>query len=109
MRMMIVLPLAALIMCGGCKKPPSGERSVPIVPSREITQVMDAHVDELMAIPGVVGVAVGALDDGTPCILVLVAKINAGIHKSVPQEIEGHPVKIEVTGEIRPMPGDSAR
>lgn len=107
--MLIVLPLAALIMCGGCKKPPSGERSAPIVPSREITQVMDAHVDELMATSGVVGVAIGALDDGTPCILVLVVNDSAGIRKSVPREIEGHPVKIEVTGEIRPMPGDSAR
>lgn len=109
MRMMIVLPLAALIVCGGCKKPPSGERSVPVVPSSEITQVMDAHVDELMAISGVVGVAVGALDDGTPCILVLVEKSSAGIRKSVPREIEGYPVKIVVSGEIRPMPGGSAR
>jgi hypothetical protein len=109
MRSMILLALAALIVCGSCSKPPSSERSAPIVPPREITQVMDAHVKELMAIPGVIGVAVGALDDGTPCILVLVSKIDAGIHKSVPQEIEGHPVKIEVTGEIRPMSGDSAR
>jgi hypothetical protein len=109
MRMISFLLFAALIVCGGCKKPPSGERSAPIVPTREITQVMDAHVDELMAIPGVVGVAVGALDDGTPCILVLVVNESAGIRKGVPREIEGHPVKIEVTGEIRPMPDDSAR
>jgi hypothetical protein len=107
--MMIVLPLAALIMCGGCRKPPSGERSVPIVPSREITQVMDAHVDELMAIPGVVGVAIGALKDGQPCILVLVVRKTAENRRLIPAEIEGYPVKIEVSGEIRPMPGDSAR
>lgn len=79
------------------------------MPSREITQVMDAHVDELMAISGVVGVAIGALDDGTPCILVLVVKSSAGIRKSVPREIEGYPVKIVESGVIRPMPGDSAR
>ena len=75
--------------------------------TEDAIRTMDAHVKELMAIPGVVGVAVGALDDGTPCILVLVSKIDAGIRKNVPPKIEGYPVKIEVTGEIRPMSGDS--
>jgi hypothetical protein len=109
MRMMIVLPLAALIMCGSCSKPPSSERSAPNVPARDITQVMDAHAKELMAISGVTGVAVGALENGTPCILVLVLKDSEEIRTSVPGKIEGYPVKIEVSGEIRPMPGDSAR
>jgi len=75
----------------------------------DVIRVMDAHVNELMAIPGVVGVAVGALDDGKPCIKVLVAKRTSEHRKRIPKEIEGYPVVIEVTGEIRAMPGDSAR
>jgi hypothetical protein len=72
-------------------------------------RVMDTHVDELMAVPGVIGVAVGELDDGKPCIKVLVVK-NTPAHASlVPKTIEGIPVVVEETGEIRPMAGDSSR
>ena len=72
-------------------------------------RVMDAHVKELMAIPGVVGVAVGALDDGKPCIQLLVAKDTPELRTLVPKEIEGYTIVIEETGEIRAMPGDSGR
>lgn len=72
-------------------------------------KVMDAHVNELMAIPGVAGVAVGLLDDGTPCIKVLVVKKTPEHRTRIPKEIEGVPVAIEVSGVIRTMPGDSSR
>lgn len=72
-------------------------------------RVMDAHVNELMAIPGVVGVAVGALEGGAPCIQVLVVKKTPEHDTRIPKEIDGIPVVIEVSGEIRPMSGDSAR
>jgi hypothetical protein len=93
----------------GCRKPPSNERGASIVPGEGIQKAMEAHVDKLMAIPGVVGVAIGALEDGRPCILVLVVKKTAENRKSIPAEIEGYPVKIEESGVIRPMPGDSGR
>ena len=79
------------------------------MPTEDVKRVMDAHVDELMAIPGVVGVAVGALEDGKPCILVLVVQKTAENSKLIPREIERYPVKIEESGEIRAMPGDTAR
>jgi hypothetical protein len=67
---------------------------------------MDAHVNELMAIPNVTGVAVGAMDDGTPCILILVVQETEEIGRRVPKTLEGHPVRIFVSGEIKPMQGD---
>lgn len=76
------------------------------MPNRDINAVMDDHVKELMAIPGVVGVAVGALDDGTPYIMVLVVEETSEIIQKVPTVLEGHPVRIVVSGEIRPMKGD---
>ena len=79
------------------------------MPTEDVKRVMDAHVDELMAIPEVVGVAVGALEDGKPCILVLVVQKTAENRKLIPREIEGYPVKIEESGEIRAMPGDTSR
>ncbi len=73
----------------------------------DIKSVMDAHVGELMVIPGVVGVAIGALDSGTPCIQVLVVEATRELKKQIPAAFDGHPVVIEVTGPIRGMP-DSA-
>ena len=75
------------------------------MPQRDITTVMNAHVSELMAVPGVTGVAVGALDNGTPCILVLVLKKSDEMAAKIPKSIEGYPVKILESGEIRPMDG----
>lgn len=70
---------------------------------REIDAVMNDHAGELMAVPGVTGVAVGALDDGTPCILVLVAETADALRRRVPGTLEGHPVKIVASGRIEPM------
>jgi len=76
--------------------------------TEDITRVMDAHVNELMAVPGVVGVAVGATDDGKPCIRVLVIRETAEVRSRIPRSLEGYPVIVEVTGEIRAMP-DTAK
>ena len=76
------------------------------MPQRDINAVKEAHVNELMAIPNVVGVAVGALDDGTPCILVLVVEETDEIDRRVPKKLEGHPIRVFVSGEIKPMDSD---
>ena len=49
------------------------------MPKRDINAVLDSHSAELMAIPGVVGVAVGETEDKTPCILVLIEKESGEI------------------------------
>ncbi len=69
---------------------------------KDINQVMKTHTDELMALPGVVGVYVGALDDGTPCIKVLVVKLTTELEKKIPKELEGFPVVVVETGGIVP-------
>jgi hypothetical protein len=98
-----LLALGLLLGAGGCRhRKESGDG----VPHRDINAVMDAHVSELMAIPDVAGVAVGALDDGTPCILVLVVQETKEIRRRVPKTLEGHPVSIFVSGEIKPMQSD---
>lgn len=69
-----------------------------------INRVLAAHADEFMAIPGVVGVAVGLLDDGrTPCLQLLVARRTPELAARVPGTLEGHPVEIVESGEIRPL------
>ena len=76
----------------------------PAAPLRDINAVLADHDQELMAIPGVVGVYVGLLkDEKTPCLKVMLARMDSGLKRRIPRELEGHPVVTEVTGEIRPM------
>jgi hypothetical protein len=73
-------------------------------PRRDINDVLRAHDKELLALPGVVGVYVAALDDGkTPCLKVMLAQKSAETERAIPKTLEGYPVLVEVTGEIRPL------
>jgi hypothetical protein len=58
-----------------------------------------------MKLPGVVGTAESLSNDGRPCILVMVARLTPELRKRIPGSIEGWPVRIQETGEIRAMPG----
>jgi hypothetical protein len=73
----------------------------------DINAVLESHAGELMQIPGVTGVAVGELDDGTPCLVIFILEDSARIKAALPDSIEGHPVQTFVSGEIKPMEGDS--
>ncbi len=74
------------------------------MPRQDINAVLRAHEDELMAIPGVVGVYVGLMDnDKTPCLKVMVVKKTKDLEQQIPKSLEGYPVVIEETGVIRPL------
>jgi len=70
------------------------------VTSRTIETVLAAHNDSLMAVPGVVGTAIGRCD-GVPCIRVFLAAADDVARRRIPAQLEGYPVRVEVTGEIR--------
>ena len=73
-------------------------------PTPDINAVLRAHDKELLAVPGVVGVYVAVLDDGkTPCLKVMLAQKSAEAERAIPKNIDGFPVVIEVTGEIKPL------
>jgi len=73
-------------------------------PPRDINAVLADHDQELLAIPGVVGVYVGLMsDEKTPCLKLMLARKDAGLEPLIPHTLEGHPVVTEVTGEIRPL------
>ncbi len=78
------------------------------MPEHPIADVLAAHTPELMALPGVVGTYQGARPDGAPAIVVMLARRDAALEQRIPRTLEGWPVVLEVTGEIRAMP-DSAR
>ena len=71
-------------------------------PQRDINAVLAAHDRDLLAIPGVVGMYVGVLNDGmTPCLKVMLAEKNHETERKIPRTLDGYPVITEVTGEIR--------
>lgn len=77
------------------------------LPERDIKTVMEAHASELMAIPGVTAVAIGELEDKTPCIKIYIIERSEFLDSRIPSSLEGHPVVVTVSGEITPMSGGS--
>ena len=69
---------------------------------RPIEQVQAEHAGAWMAIPGVVGVAVGE-QDGRPCIVVMTAGPTEEIDRQIPSMIDGYPVVLRQTGQFRAL------
>lgn len=74
------------------------------MPFRDINEVMQAHTAEMMALSGVVGIYIGETEDGRACIKVMVREKTDELEQKIPKTLEGYPVLIDVTGEIKPMP-----
>ena len=69
---------------------------------RTIEQVQQEHTDAWMAIPGVVGTAIGQCN-GKPCILILTASNPAQVRRRIPSVVEDYPVVIQQSGEIHAL------
>ncbi len=100
------LLLGIMLMLNCTKAHNTNKESEIGVPVLDINEVMKNHTQELMAIEGVVGVAIGELEDHTPCILVMIVKETDEIKAKIPNMLDGHPVSLLVSGEIRPMDGN---
>ena len=103
-----VLSIAFWIGCDDISKTPSGPDQETIIPSapgqmppavQAAMQVQNRHTDRLMAIPGVVGTATGLGPNGPAVIVLTEAPGIAGI----PPNLDGVPVIMKVTGEIRAL------
>lgn len=53
----------------------------------------------LLAIDGVVGVGIGE-QGGQPIIVVMVSAATPELRRQIPETLDGHPVRVDVTGEI---------
>ncbi len=88
-----------LVLFDGCRfgKDPHSRQ-------RDINAVLDDHDDQLMTLPGVIGVYVGLLEDQkTPCLKVMVTARTSELDRAIPPTLEGYPVVVEVTDKIRPL------
>jgi len=73
------------------------------MPAKSIQDALAANNDSLMAMPGVVGTAIG-LCDRVPCIRVFVADSASASRLRLAPTIEGYPVRVEVSGPFRARP-----
>jgi hypothetical protein len=73
------------------------------MPKKSIEIVLRENTEKLMAIPGVVGTGEG-LCNNKPCIKVFVIKKTSELQKKIPRALDGYPVELEETGEIRALP-----
>ena len=106
-RRIVCLPAILLmaLQSAGCSRAPTNQPlTKEDMPLRDINLVLRDHDDELLSIPGVVGVYVGVLEDGkTPCLKVMVIKKTPELEQKIPKSLEGYPVLLDETGVIRPL------
>ena len=73
-----------------------------------IETALARHTDSLMALPGVVGVAQEE-SDGKPAINVLVVRRTPNLDARLPRVLDGFPVVVVETGEIRAQDSSARR
>jgi hypothetical protein len=72
------------------------------VSGKTTEQVQQEHTDAWMAIPGIVGTAIGQAR-GQPCILILTTWNTEQIRGSIAATVDGYPVVVQYTGDIRAL------
>jgi hypothetical protein len=92
------LPVLALLGCGD-----GGGADEEPPPTMTAAQVIAAHDDSLLALPGVVGVYEGRNDAGVTVIRVMLAEATPETERRIPKQLEGYPVELEITGRIEPL------
>jgi len=65
-----------------------------------INAVIQSHAEELLEIPGVVGVAQGA-KDGHSVVQILVERRTPELIEKLPRTLDGYPVVVVQSGELR--------
>jgi hypothetical protein len=72
------------------------------MPSEPIEAVLERHARGIVSLRGVVGVGAGEAD-GRPCITVYVAEKTAAVIGRIPTDLEGWPVVVRKSGDIRAL------
>jgi len=81
---------------------PEDQAAVLLQDLRPAIDVQTLHNDRLLAIPGVVGTAVGLTEEGRPTIKLFTREPGV---VGLPTDLEGVPVKVEVTGMFYALQG----
>lgn len=101
----VIMLMLLAFACSGEQQQPAPESEAPAndAPPPAIETVLQQHSAELMKLPGVVGVAQG-LQDERPCIVVYVKEKTDAVSAQIPKTLNGYPVQIIESGELRALP-----
>ena len=72
------------------------------MPPATIQEVLKIHTPKLMSIPGVTGTAIGE-QKNEKCIVVLVTQKTPDLTEKIHSILDGYPIVIKETGEIRAL------
>jgi hypothetical protein len=96
--------MACLAILLGCAAtPPARAPGGHVLQEMTVEAVLMRHTAALMSLPGVVGTAQGRCGD-RDCIKVFVRRRTHELEQRIPASLEGYPVEIEVTGDLRALP-----
>lgn len=101
-----VVSISLIIIAGfclSCLVGGEGRQGEDLMTGKPIEEVLKEQTEKLMSIPGVVGMAQG-ICNSKPCIKVYVIKKTSELYQKIPNSLEGYPVSVEETGEIRALP-----
>jgi hypothetical protein len=97
----IIIIFSIYISCSTVEENGNGGKEE--MQEKPIAEVIKDNSQKIMSIEGVVGLYEGKLEDGTPCIKIMVIESSSEIKDQIPATLEGYPVVIEVTGKIEPL------
>jgi len=101
----VVALVAGCAALAACTQVSGREEQGSRMAGNPIDAVLKQHTDRLLSLPGVVGTAISECE-GNPCIKVLVVKKTPELAKWIPSALDGFPVVIEESGEIRALDPD---
>jgi hypothetical protein len=98
------LGLALALVPTGCRNDQARRSTSMSAPSRSIVDVLAEHSPRIIAMSGVTAIGEGRLPDGRPCIQIFIREKDPTLEARLPRTIEGYPVVVEVSGQIRALP-----
>ncbi len=103
MRIIAVSLAVMTVIVTACAIKNVNESQERMAMGKTIEEVLREHTPELMSLPGVLGTA-QSLCGEKPCIIIYVLKKTPDLAQKIPRSLDGFPVAIEETGEIRAIP-----
>ena len=91
---------------GGSSEDPENGAEGAVIPDTSIIAAQEELTPTVMALPGVVGTAVGLCDDAL-CIKVYLAREDEELRDRIPETFRGFTVDVEVSGEFEARNGRS--
>lgn len=101
------LTLASI--ASACRNDPGRDATNVSPPTRPIADVLAEHSPRIIAMSGVTAVGEGRLPDGRPCIQIFIRERDPALEERLPRAIEGYPVVVEVSGDIRALPDSGSK